>query len=149
MLDPKARHMDVTHMCRGSLRHRFFYFSCGDKNVRSYLGFSQYYLKLLYIAAPGIYYLEPNGYPFIPFWVETYGRLGKPAISFLGQLGLEAKEAGRKVSKSGFVAASIREISVGLCWGNYHMYRASLGLLAGVYSRGICEGAAHPTEEAL
>jgi hypothetical protein len=58
--------------------------------------------------------LEPNRYPFIPFSVETYGRLGKPAISFLGQLGLEAKEAGRKVSKSGFVASAIREISVGL-----------------------------------
>jgi hypothetical protein len=59
--------------------------------------------------------LEPNGYPFIPFSVETYGRLGKPAISFLGQLGLKAKEAGRKVGKSGFVAAAILELSVGLC----------------------------------
>jgi hypothetical protein len=43
--------------------------------------------------------------------------MGKPAISFLGQLGLEAKEAGHKVSKSGFVAAAIRELSVGLCQG--------------------------------
>jgi hypothetical protein len=33
------------------------------------------------------------------------------------------KEAGRKVSKSGFVASAIREISVGLCRGNYQMYR--------------------------
>jgi hypothetical protein len=65
--------------------------------------------------------LEPNGYPFIPLSVETYGRLGNPAISFLGQLGLEAKEAWRKVSKSGFVAAAIREISVGLCRGNYQI----------------------------
>jgi hypothetical protein len=55
--------------------------------------------------------IDSNGYPFIPFSVETYGRLGKPAISFLRQLGLEAKEAGRKVSKSGFVAAAIRETS--------------------------------------
>jgi hypothetical protein len=87
--------------------------------------------------------LEPNGYPFIPF------SLGKPAISFLGQLGLEAKEAGRKVSKSGFVASAIREISVGLCRGDYQMYRASLGLLVGVSGRGFREGAAHPTEEVL
>jgi hypothetical protein len=91
--------------------------------------------------------LEPNGYPFIPFSIETYDRLGKPAISFLGQLGLEAKEAGRKVSKSGFVAAAIRELSVGLCRGNYQMYRSSLGLLARVSGRGFREGAAHPTEE--
>jgi hypothetical protein len=39
---------------------------------------------------------------------------------------------GRKVTKYGFVGAAIREISVGLCPGNYQMYRASLGLLAGV-----------------
>jgi hypothetical protein len=88
--------------------------------------------------------LEPNGHPF---WVETYGCLGKPAISFLGQLGMEAEEAGHEVSKSSFVAAAIRELSVGLCRGNYQMYRASLGLLAGVSGRWFREGAAHPTEE--
>jgi hypothetical protein len=59
--------------------------------------------------------LEPNGCPFIPIYVETYCLLGKPAISFLGQLGTKAEEAGRKVSKSGFVAAAIWELSVGLC----------------------------------
>jgi hypothetical protein len=37
--------------------------------------------------------LEPKGYPFIPFSVETYGRLGKLAISFLGQLGGEGGRA--------------------------------------------------------
>jgi hypothetical protein len=65
--------------------------------------------------------LEPNGFPFISFSVETYGCLGNPAISFLGQLGSEAEEAGRKASKSGFVAA-------------------------GVFGRGFREGAANPTE---
>jgi hypothetical protein len=85
--------------------------------------------------------LEPNGYPFIPFTVETYGRLGKLAISFLRQLGLEAKEAGHKVSKSGFVAAAICELSVGLCRANYQMYRASLGLRAGVSGPGFRVGA--------
>jgi hypothetical protein len=39
------------------------------------------------------------------------------------------------------------ELSVGLCWGNYQMYRASLGLLAGVFGPGFREGAAYPTEE--
>jgi hypothetical protein len=91
--------------------------------------------------------LEPNEFPLSPFSVETYGRLGKPAISFLGKLGKEAEETGHKVSKSGFVAAAIRELSVGLCRGNYQMYRALLGLLAGVSRRGFREGAAHSTEE--
>jgi hypothetical protein len=49
-----------------------------------------------------------HGYPFIPFSVETYGRKGKAAISFLGQLGMEAEESTQKVSKSGCVAAAIR-----------------------------------------
>jgi hypothetical protein len=73
--------------------------------------------------------------------------VGKLVISFLGQLGLEPEEVGRKVRKSGFVAAAIRELSAGLCRGHYQMYRASLGLLAGVSSRGCLEGAAHHTEE--
>jgi hypothetical protein len=84
---------------------------------------------------------------FCNIYIYIHGSLGKPAIIFLRQLGKEAEEAGRKVSKSGFVAAAIRELSVGLCRGNYQMYRASLGLLAGVSGRGFREGAAHPTKE--
>jgi hypothetical protein len=66
--------------------------------------------------------LEPNGYPFIPFSLENYGLLGKPAVrpAFLGQLpGQEAEETGRNVSKSGFVAVVIRKLSIRLCRGNY------------------------------
>jgi hypothetical protein len=63
--------------------------------------------------------------PFIPFSVETYGRLGKPALGFLGQLG-----AVRNVSKSGFVAVAIRELSMELHWENFQMYRAPLDLHA-------------------
>jgi hypothetical protein len=65
--------------------------------------------------------LEPHGFPFIPFSVDTYGRLGKHAISLLGQLAVEAGEAGWKVRKSGFVAAAIRELSVRLCRRSYQM----------------------------
>jgi hypothetical protein len=31
--------------------------------------------------------LAPNGLPLVPFSVEPYGRLGKPAVVFLGMLG--------------------------------------------------------------
>jgi hypothetical protein len=44
--------------------------------------------------------------------------------------GTEAEEVGRKVSKSGF--AAVRE----QCGGNYEMYSASSGLLAGVSGSG-------------
>jgi hypothetical protein len=60
---------------------------------------------------------------------------------------MEAEEAGRKVSKSGFVAAAIQELRVGLCRCNYQMYRALLGLLAGVSGHGFRECAARPTDE--
>jgi hypothetical protein len=45
-------------------------------------------------------WLAPNGYPLVPCLVETYGRLGKPPVVFLGMLGAEAV-AGGDVSKSG------------------------------------------------
>jgi hypothetical protein len=90
--------------------------------------------------------LAPNGYPLVPFSVETYGRLGKPAVVFLGMLGAEAM-AGGDVSKSGFVAAALQELSVGLCKGNYLMHRASLGVLAGVAGRGLRPGADRPVED--
>jgi hypothetical protein len=57
--------------------------------------------------------LEPHSYPFIPFTVEAYGRLGKPALRLLARLGQEAAESAGGVSKSGFVAGAIRELSVG------------------------------------
>jgi hypothetical protein len=82
----------------------------------------------------------------VPFSVETYGRLGKPAAVFLGILGAEAV-AGGDVSKSGFVAAALRELSAGLCKGNYLMHRAVLGWLAGVSRRGFCPGADLPVED--
>jgi hypothetical protein len=34
--------------------------------------------------------VEPNGYPFVPFSVESYGRLGQPAMKLLHSLGDEA-----------------------------------------------------------
>jgi hypothetical protein len=61
----------------------------------------------------------------------------------------EAEEAGRGVSKSGFVATAIRELSVGLCRGNCYTYRAAWGLLAQVTGHGFCAGADRPTDEVV
>jgi hypothetical protein len=73
--------------------------------------------------------------------VESYGCLGKDAIDLLGRLGKEAEKAGHGVRKSGFVASAIRELSLGLCRGNYYMYRAAWGLLAQVTWHGFRAGA--------
>jgi hypothetical protein len=70
--------------------------------------------------------VEPNGYGFVPFSVETCGRIGQPAMKLLHDLGEEAAGPGG-VSRSSFVAGALRELSVGLCRGNFLAYRASLG----------------------
>jgi hypothetical protein len=48
--------------------------------------------------------VEPNGYGFVPFSVETYGRIGSPAMKLLHDLCAEA--AG--VSWLSFVAGALR-----------------------------------------
>jgi hypothetical protein len=51
---------------------------------------------------------EPNGYGFVLFSVETYGRIGQPARKLLHDLGEEAAGPGG-VSRSSFVAGALRE----------------------------------------
>jgi hypothetical protein len=48
-------------------------------------------------------------------WRPMAAWAGRPSAFSDSTEAKEAKEAGRKVSKSGFVAAAIRELSVGLC----------------------------------
>jgi hypothetical protein len=51
------------------------------------------------------YIVEPNGYPFVPFSVESYGRLCQPAMKLLHPLGDEA--AGPDgVQRASFVAGA-------------------------------------------
>jgi hypothetical protein len=58
----------------------------------------------------------------VPFSVETYGRLGKLTVAFLGMVGGDAM-AGGDVIKFGLVAAALREFGVVLCEGNpLHAY---------------------------
>jgi hypothetical protein len=93
--------------------------------------------------------LELHRYPFISFSTETYGWLGKPTISLFGQLFVKAEETGLTVSKSGFVAAAIRELNIRLCRGNFQMCRTSLVLLVSVTGRGFLAGGARPAAKVL
>jgi hypothetical protein len=54
--------------------------------------------------------VEPNGYGFVPFSVETYAHLGHAAMKLLHDLGEEAAGPGG-VSLSSFVAGALRELS--------------------------------------
>jgi hypothetical protein len=90
--------------------------------------------------------VEPNGYPFVPFSVESYGRIGQPAMKLLHALGDEAAGPGG-VTRASFVAGALREISFGLCRGNFFMYRACLGMFAKSSGTGFRAGMRVPTDE--
>jgi hypothetical protein len=86
--------------------------------------------------------LELNGYPFMPFSVYTFCRLGTPAIALFGCLGVDAVGAARlgAVSKSAFVRSALRQLSVGLCGGNCVICRKALGLRASRLGQGFLPG---------
>jgi hypothetical protein len=90
--------------------------------------------------------VEPNGYPFVPFSVESYGRIGQPAMKFLHALGDEAAGPGG-ITRTSFVAGALWEFSVGLCRCNFFMYRACLGMSAKSSGTGFRAGMSVPTDE--
>jgi hypothetical protein len=67
--------------------------------------------------------VEPNGYMFFSFSVESYGRLDRPAIELVLKLGVEA--AGPcGVLLASFVVGALQELSIGLCRGMFFLYQA-------------------------
>jgi hypothetical protein len=68
-------------------------------------------------------------------------------VKLLHQL-IEASGPGG-VIRSSSVAGTLRELSVGLCSGNFLMYRASGGIVARVIGRGFQAGLAVPTDAAI
>jgi hypothetical protein len=92
--------------------------------------------------------VEPHGYGFVPFSVETYGRLGQPAIKLLHSLGDEATGPGG-VMRAAFVNGALRELSVRLCRGNFFAYRASVGMLARSSGASFRAGMRVPTDECV
>jgi hypothetical protein len=83
--------------------------------------------------------VETNGHLFVPFSVESYGRIGQPALKLLHALGDEAAGPGG-VTRASLVAGAFWEISAGLCRGNFFMYRACLGLIAKASGTGFRAG---------
>jgi hypothetical protein len=92
--------------------------------------------------------VEPHGYGFVPFSVETYGRLGQPAMKLLHSLGDEAAGPGG-VTRASFVNGALRELSVGLCRGNFFAYRASVGMLFRCSGASFRAGMRVPTDECV
>jgi hypothetical protein len=92
--------------------------------------------------------VEPHGYGFVPFSVETYGRLGQPAMKLLHLLGDEVAGPGG-VTRASLVNGALRELSVGLCRGDFLSYPASVGMLARSSGASFRAGMRVPTDECV
>ena len=91
---------------------------------------------------------DPNGYAFVPLSMESFGRLGKPAMQLLNTLATKAVDGG-VVVKGSFVVNAMRELSVGLMKGNGLMFRRGLGVMAGITGTSFSAGFNVPTDDVL
>jgi hypothetical protein len=63
--------------------------------------------------------------PLLPMSVESFGRLGVPALTLLGDLADQAVQAGGPgLSRAAFISGALRELSVALCRGNASLCRS-------------------------
>jgi hypothetical protein len=63
--------------------------------------------------------------PFVPMSVESFGRVGAPALTLLGDLADQAVQAGGPgLSWAAFIWGALRELSVALCRGNASLCRS-------------------------
>jgi hypothetical protein len=58
--------------------------------------------------------VEPNGYLFVPFSIESFGHVGVPTIKLVHDLGDDAASLGTLFTRARLVAGALRELSVGL-----------------------------------
>ena len=89
---------------------------------------------------------DAGQYDFVPFAVETYGRLGASAQSFLKALGDVAASRGT-ISKAAFVRSAYREVSCALQRGLGLMYGRSLFNIARASGRQFMPGLDVPVQE--
>jgi hypothetical protein len=80
--------------------------------------------------------------------METYGRLGQPAMKLLHMLGDEAASPGGD-TRASFAQGALSELSMGLCRGNFLVYHASFGMLPGSSGASFRAGLSMPTNECM
>ena len=89
---------------------------------------------------------DAGQYEFVPFALESYGRLGASAQTFLKGLGEVAAGRGN-ISKSVFVRSAYREVSCALQRGIGMMYARSTLNIARASGRHFMPGCAVPVQE--
>jgi hypothetical protein len=81
--------------------------------------------------------LVSSGLPFVPLSVETFGRLGAPALSLLRSLADHAVQAGGPgLSRGAFIPRELQELGIAMCQGYASLGRSGLHALMRVSGRG-------------
>jgi hypothetical protein len=89
--------------------------------------------------------------PFVPMSVESFGRLGAPAVTkLLGDLADQAVQAGGPgLSRAAFTSGVLRELSVALCRGNASLCRSGAYVATRAAGRIPMRSLAQPTTEVV
>jgi hypothetical protein len=88
--------------------------------------------------------------PFVPMSVESFGRLGAPALTLLGDLADQAVQAGGPgLSRAAFILGALRELSVALCRGNASLCRSGAYVATRAAGRAPMRGLARPSAEVV
>jgi hypothetical protein len=88
--------------------------------------------------------------PFVPMSVESFGRLGAPALTLLGDLADQAVQAGGPgLSRAAFISGALRELSVALCRGNASLCRSGAYVATRAAGRAPMRGLAQPSAEVV
>jgi hypothetical protein len=82
--------------------------------------------------------------------VESFGRLGAPALTLLGDLADQAVQAGGPgLSRAAFISGALRELSVALCRGNVSLCRSGAYVATSAAGRAPMHGLAQPSAEVV
>jgi hypothetical protein len=88
--------------------------------------------------------------PFVPMSVDSFGRLGAPALTLLGNLADQAvKAGGPALSWVAFISGALQELSVALCWGNASLCRSGTYVATRAAGRISMRGLARPLAEVV
>jgi hypothetical protein len=91
---------------------------------------------------------EPHGYGFVPLSAEICSCHDQPAMKLLHLLG--DKAAGPVgVIRASFVNGALRELSVGLCRGNFLSYQVSVGMFDRSSGASLRAGLSVPTNACM
>ena len=87
-----------------------------------------------------------RGYRFVPFAIETYGRLGRAAVEVLGEWA-DAAAGNGAFDRDAYLTWVKRELSVTLVRGNARLFKTFIGVLTRDIGQRFVEGMDVPVLE--